>query len=266
MATLVPTYGQGRGARVPGVVAGTDPDAVEQAGAQLFGQRQNNQFQTQRDAAQYGYQRNLAQQQADAEMARQQQQLGFQREQLAQQGALSRAQIEASLAPTRFAQQKFNTVFPWVQGQLGNLMGGGSGGFGYKGAPLPTNRPEISDAPIYSDQQIQANVNAQRAMNDQATASKQQQIQSQMAARGYGSNSPLAAALQNSLAIGNMQTNTANEQDLRYKAAAGNAGQRLEAQKARLAQDLGYLGEETKRGIAGQQQQTALISALLGML
>ena len=243
-----------------------DPDVADRAASELFGQRQNNQFQQQRDSAQYGYQRNLAQQQIDAEAARQAQQAQLQREQMAQQGALSRAQIEASLAPTRFAQQKFNTVFPWVQGQLGGLMAGGGGNFGYRGNPLPSTRPEISDAPVYNEQQIQANVNAQRAQNDQATAAQQKAVSGQMAARGYGANSPLAAALQNSLAIGNLQANTANEQDLRWKAASGNASQRLEAQKARSAQDLGYLGEETKRGIAGQQQQTALISALLGML
>lgn len=244
---------------------GTDPDVAAGGAIQYNLGRQK--FGQQRDLADqgFGHQKALNDQQNAAEMARLGAKLGFDREALAQQGALTRAQIEASLAPTRFAEQKFNTLFPWIQGQMGGLGGSGSGGFGYKGPPLG-QRPEISDAPVYSEQQINQQVNAQRAENDMATAAQQRGVQNKMAGRGFGANSPLSAALQNSLAMSNMATNTANEQDLRWKAASGNAAQRLEAQKARATQDLGYVGEETKRGIAGQQQQTALLSALLGIL
>lgn len=250
-----------------GFVAGpmADPDIGAKLGADYsLGQQQNN-FRRGQPDQQFWHQEALADQQNQAEMARLGAQLGFNREQLAQQGALTRQQIEASLAPTRFAQSKFNTLFPWVQQQMGGMLGGGKGQFGYNGPGLPAP-PPISDAPVYSEQQINQNVNAQRAENDAATVSKQRGVQGQMASRGYGANSPLSMALQNSLSMGNLATNTANERDLRWQAAQGNATQRLEAQKARATQDLGYRGEETKRGIAGTQQQTALMSALLGML
>jgi hypothetical protein len=244
---------------------GWRPENGDQVVGQLALQRQGAGYQKERDAAQFGHQSSLAQQQADAENQRLSSQLGFNREQLAQQGALTRAQIEASLAPTRFAQQKFDAVFPMVQGQLGNLAGQGQSWGGYTGQPAGP-RPEISDAPVYNEQQIQQNVNAQRAQTDAGTATQQRAMGNQMASRGFGSNSPLAMALNNSLMQSGMATNTANEQDLRWKAAAGNASQRLDAQKARATQDLGYLGEETKRGTVNRQQQTALISALLGSL
>lgn len=239
-----------------------NPDAGEQGAWQLYGQQQAADQQRQRDAAQFGFQQNLQRQQADAEAARQAQQLGFQREQLAQQGALSRAQIDASLAPLRFQQQKFQTLLPMAQQAL---QGAGNYFQQYQG-PGFAQRPQISDAPVYSDQMIQQQVNATRAQNDAQTAGQQRGVAQQMAGRGYGSNSPLAAALSNQLAMGNLATNTANEQDLRWKAASGNASQRLEAQKAQAVQALGYEGEQTKRGQIAASQQNAILAALLGAL
>lgn len=258
-------FGSGQGPIRYGWTA--DPDVAEQGGYSLAGGRQQAGFQRQRDASQFGYQRGLAQQQIDAQAAQQAAQLGFGREQLAQQGALGRAQIDASLAPTRFAEQRFNTVFPLVQKQLGAISGGaGSGTAGYQGGGPVGQQPAISDAPVYSQDQIQQQVNATRAQNDQATAGKQRDAAQQMAGRGYGANSPLAMALNNSLGMNNLATNTGAEQDLRFKAASGNASQVLEAQKAKELQFANRQDEDIKRNQIYRNSQNALIASLLGSI
>ncbi len=243
-----------------------DPDIGERGAWEMAQQRQQAENQRRRDAAQFGYQTNLAGQQNAAEAARQAAQLQLGREQLGQQSANQRAQIEASLAPTRFAQTKFNAVFPWVQRTLGSFAGGGWGTAGYQGQGAQGQQPAISDAPVYSQGQVQQQVNAGRAQNDAATADRQRALSQRMAGRGFGTNSPLAMALSNSLFQGNLATNTGAEQDLRWKAAQGNASQVLEAQKARETQYASRQDEDIRRNQVVRNQQSALLASLLGSL
>lgn len=164
---------------------------------------------------------------------------------LANQANIARMQTEAGKLPTLLKQARWNQVFPWVQGQLNNL---GNWNSGYQGAGQQGQQPAISDAPIYSQQLIEQQVNQTRATNDQATAQRQAKLGQDLAGRGFGSRSPLAMMMGEAMQMQNLAGNTQAEQGLRWDAAGGNAKHVLEAQKAREAQFANRQQEEIERG------------------
>lgn len=244
---------------------------VAQSNAQTAGQmnlgRLNNQFQQQRDQSQFGYQRQLqadqlAQRDRDAQLNAELQRQGY-----ANQQSIAQMQAEASKYPHLLKEKRFNQLFPMVQNVLGG-QGGMAGMFGSAGGPAYTGQgqvgqqPFISDAPVYDNQQIQEQVNAQRAQGDAALAGKQRQMQQSMAGRGFGSRSPIAMAMSNALFGQNLAANTANESQLRFDAAGANAKQRLEGQQARERQFASRQQEEIERN----KTRSGIISSLFGSL
>jgi len=143
-------------------------------------------------------------------------------------------------------QQRFQALFPYFTKAISGT-GGGPGG------PLPT----ISAGPIWNQEMVQQQVNASRANTDAATASRGREAAQSLSGRGFGSNSPLLAALQGSFGRQGMAQNAESERNIRFGAAEGNAAQLLKSQTARSDQELG------SRKIQADQI-SALLSALAG--
>lgn len=171
------------------------------------------------------------------------------------------ARIAAGIAPG-LQQARFNAVFPYLQSQIGQL---GPGGALTPGGTSPPGQ-KISTAPVYSNDMIQQQVNAQRASNDRGMAQQQLGAQTHASGAGFGANSPLVAALQQSAANANLGANTSNEREIRLGSAAANSKQVLAAQQAREVQRANISQEDIARRTPYIQQQTALMASLAGLV
>lgn len=177
------------------------------------------------------------------------------------QEKIAQIQADASKFPYQLRDQHFKALFPMLQQGFG-AMGGGP--FTAGGASGPG--PAISAGPVWNPQQIQQRVNASRAQTDAATASQQKQAGEAAAGRGFSAMSPLTMALQGQVAGQGMATNAANENQIRWDAAGGNAKQTLEGQKAREGQFAARQDEDIRRRQPWFQSQNALLAALGGMI
>lgn len=225
--------------------------------------------------AMQGYQRRQTDQQNNAFQGGQlDKQLGFQREQsindnaLRQQGynnqlQIAQTQADASKYPSMMQQRRFDTVFPYLSKELG---GQGNSGYGYQGKGQVGDQPNISDAPVYNEQQIQQQVNSQRAGNDASAATQQRNMRQQMSARGYGGNSPLAMELGMGIQNQNLQANTDTERQLRFDAAGANSKQVLGAQTQKETQFANRQQEDIERNKVYQSRYNALLAALSGLV
>lgn len=181
-----------------------------------------------------------------------------------QQGDTQRARIgaRASTLGDRLGQQRFDAVFPWMQGQMGQI---GNAMLSPVGGQSPPS-PEIGVGPVWNDGQVQQQVNAARASNDRQTATNMQTMQKKMAGRGFGANSPLAQALGAGMQNQNLASNMDASRGIRWDAAEGNAKQTLASQQAREAQFASRQDEDIARRRNQLQQYSALMSALTGLV
>lgn len=167
---------------------------------------------------------------------RQQYSTDYDQTRTAREGMANSRQIaNINQTPARLAHQRWKTVFPWMQQQFGSLMGGGTGG---PTAPGGTGgqQPQINTGPVWGQQQIQQQVNAAQGRNNAALAGQQQAMNSNMAARGFGGNSPLAQALGTQM---QMQTNAMNStaaREIPWQSAQANAQHLLGTQQAAESQ------------------------------
>lgn len=148
-----------------------------------------------------------------------------------------------------------------VMGMLGGMANanpfqiGGSSGTG----------PGISVGGVYNPQQIEQQVNAARAGNDQSAATQQRNFANEAAGRGFASGSPLIAAMNQQIAGANMATNADAERNIRQTAAGQNAEQTLKSQQAAESQYASRQQEQIQRQQPYWQRQNALIAALAGL-
>lgn len=176
---------------------------------------------------------------------------------------IQQAQIgaDASKYPATLAMQRFNEVFPFIKGQLGGLSGtlGGAlaGGGGASGMG-----PNIKVGGVWNPQQIQQQVNATRAQNDQSMHSQMNQNAAKVSGEGYGSNSPLLMALQGQSQGQNLATNTQAEQTLRTTAAGQNQQALLASQQARANQ----YNQQQQAALTARGQTLGTYNALLSSL
>lgn len=149
-------------------------------------------------------------------------------------------------------QKRFNTVFGAISPFLSALNGSSTAG------QFAGSGPAISAGPVWNPQQIQQQVNASRANTDTQTASQGRQASQSLAGRGFGSNSPLLAALQGNFAMAGAAQNADAERGIRLDSATNNAKQLLASQTARSDQDIGLKKIKT-------DQLSALLQALGGL-
>lgn len=181
--------------------------------------------------------------------------------QLASQEKVAQIGADASKFPAQMQQDRFNQVFPWLQGQLGSLQSQ----MATAGGQSPKS-PEITVGGVYNPQQIQQQVNATRAQGDQAMNSTIRQNTQQNAGKGFGSNSPLLQALNGQARASNLGTNTMAEQQFRNQAAQANAGHVLQTQQAREGQFASRQNEDIERRKPYWSTMNSLIGALGGLV
>lgn len=150
-----------------------------------------------------------------------------------------------------------NARLSWVQSLLPGLMGSFSQ-VGGQARP----QPDFTPSPVYTDQQMQQQVNAARGMNDARTATQQRLMSQQFAGRGIGAFSPAQQAMSRSLAMGNMRANAEAEREIPFQAAQANAdsmfrGNQLQQQMWKDYEDM---------DIARRQNQLTGITSLLRLL
>src|SRR5262245_962930 len=209
---------------------GIDPDVAFSAPYQALARQREAEAQRRFQSGMFGQEANLRRELAEKQFGYQSSLAG---QEDANRIAVANIAAEASKYPHLLRQQRWNTLFPYMQRDLQEAQSGQAFAAygGLKGDPGP--RPYISDAPVYSDQMIQERVNAQRSASDAALQSRQAQTARQMAGRGYGARSPLAMALSEAAYGQNLAGNTAAEQQMRLEAAKANAEQVLKAQGLR---------------------------------
>lgn len=177
----------------------------------------------------------------------------------------------ADIMNAQLKRDLFNQLFGTGGGGDGASAGGGgtpqstfTGNVNFADAlaQVQQGAPQIGAQPVLTEQQIQERVNQMRARNDLSTSGIVQRLQDQLAGAGFGGNSPLLQQLATQAQFQNLATTAANENDLRYNAAQGNASHLLAAQQAAAAADNQQRGFATD--LASQRNQ--LIAALLGAL
>ena len=141
-----------------------------------------------------------------------------------------------------------------VSGALGGALNAGTG--------VPAGGPNIQVGGVYNPQQIQQQVNATRAQNDQSTATQMNTNAAQTSGRGFGSNSPLLAALQGQAQGQNLATNTQAEQTLRTTAAQQNQQALLASQQAKANQ----YNQQVQQQLTARGQTLGTYNALLSSL
>lgn len=188
-----------------------------------------------------------------------------------------------------------NKLLPMAQGGFGGSGGGGLAQGQLAAAPnYPTGNvqaPHISGGPIWGQQAINQNINANNAKVDQATATGQQNQAGQLAGQGFGARSPLTRALEqmgNQSAMGQKAdysrqfTQTAQEQNRNFGLQADTAN--ANAQNQANQTNLGYanvaqnqygtlqnaLNQQLAAAQSGRNAQTSvqgsLAQALLGLV
>lgn len=206
---------------------------------------------------------------------------------IAAQGAQSLKQVEAqgnearkTAAQAEAARQgRFNTLLPMFQG----AMGGGNFNIGGQGIDVPKPQfggPHIQGGPLWTQQGIQQNLNANRAMIDRSTATMNRDTQNQAAGRGFGARSPTTMALQNQAnmsALGQKADYTrqflpqARQANAQFGLQAANAQQNQFAQNqnAMLGYGQNLLSNQANQIRAqgqNQQFQSSLLGALGGLM
>lgn len=102
--------------------------------------------------------------------------------------------------------------------------------------PTPTPAPPITAAPVYSDQDLQNQVNQQRAFAAKSLATQQKQMADTASQHGFGAYSPGVQQLQQNAASQSLANELSNEQNLRFGVRQANASQLLAGQQAQSQQ------------------------------
>lgn len=159
-------------------------------------------------------------------------------------------------------QNRFNQVFPWLQGQIGAM---GQGGLATAGGQSGAS-PEITVGNIWNPNQVQQQVNASRATTDQSTANRMKSVGQDAGMRGFGSNSPLLQALQGQAFASGLGTNVSNEREIRQNAGQQNAEHLATTQGMRETQHATRMKEEIERAKPYWATMNSLIGALSGLV
>jgi len=181
---------------------------------------------------------------------------------------LREAQIQANAATAgvRAQQNRFKQIFPLIKSQLSGAFGGGLGGGAATAGGSSGSGPAINANPIFSGSQIQQQVNAATAANDQRAQTQARLAREQTAGHGFGAQSPLARALEMGAQNQAMAANTANEREIRLGATGRNAAHVLDAQRAQEEQYASRMREDIERRKPYFQQQQNMLAVLAGLV
>lgn len=173
-------------------------------------------------------------------------------------------QLQLGMAPIDFAKEKFNTVMPLIQGLLGGGGGGGGSSPGALGAFGAV--PQVSAGGIYSSKDMQNQVNAQQAKNAQQETAQNRQASAETAGQGFGTRSPLLAALQQGFAMNRQAQDATASREIPLQYQQANADN---IQKGQMANQQAALQGQANQVAAANSQRTyttGLLGALAGLL
>ncbi len=193
----------------------------------------------------------------------------FQQDELSTQENIARmnagpawARAFADSAAATMKDNRARDIFSWLKGQFG--AGGAAGGAGgLEGGAAA--QPQITAGPVWGPQQVQEQVNAARSGIDARTGTQMRQARQSTAGRGFGSNSPLLAALEAGIQGRGMAQGSDAERGIRWDSAQGNAAQMLKGQTAQEAQFAARRQEEIERQRNQLSTMNALIQAMSGL-
>jgi len=176
--------------------------------------------------------------------------------------AQGRYAVDQNLAFQRQQQadknNRFNTIWGSIQGQLGGL----NQSVGGQSPPSPP----MGGGQIWGAQDIQQNLNANRASTDRQVATQNANMQGSLAGRGFGSRSPLAAALETQTAMSGMGQKADYARQFVPQARQQNANYGLQVGQAREQQFANRQNEDIERRRTTVGQQTSLLNALAGLV
>jgi hypothetical protein len=161
--------------------------------------------------------------------------------------------LQASLAPTNFARDKFNTILPLLQDGISEYGSNGSNGRLVGGQNVA---PQPMGAPVYSDGQVQQQVNAGTQMRDNSQSA---------AAHGFGPNSPLLMSLNNQVQGQAAATGADQERQTRFDAAGANAKQALGYDTLGVQQANNANQNDIERRKVTGQNKSQLLAILAGL-
>lgn len=170
-------------------------------------------------------------------------------------------QQQLGMAPWAFKDQVFNTVSPLLKGLMGQAQGQ-AGLVGGQNGPSP----QIDAGPVWSPQMIDQQVNAAKAGTAQKAQTQMTANQRNTAASGFGSRSPLLAALNSGVGMQAQAAGTDAERNIRFGAAQGNAQQVLAGQQAQEGQWRDQQDADIRRRQANHQYVTSIAGLLAGMM
>jgi hypothetical protein len=166
-------------------------------------------------------------------------------------------QYNASVLPANQKMERYNATVPYFQNTFAAM----------NQEARPVGRaPGITVGGVYDEGQIQQQVNAARAGNDQKTGGDVSRMRADVGGRGFGSNSPLALALESNMHSQNLAANTSSERETRMGAAKMNSDQLLASQTAAEGQYSSRQQEEIERKKAHQSALGTWLGAFGSMV
>lgn len=187
--------------------------------------------------------------------------------------------LQAAQLPWQYKRDIFGQVFPLVQQAAGGFgQQGGQGALANFQSALQlvggqnSALPGLPPSAVFTPEQTQQRVNAQAAQNEAAAATQRQRAAEDTAARGFGSRSPLLAALNAQIDTSTAAANSDFARQAGLDAAQANAQQGLQVgalanQQFQLANDADIRRRQAAGSYVQGNQQNALqlIAALAGL-
>lgn len=151
-------------------------------------------------------------------------------------------------------QQERNNLLPFLQGQMMNAASRRGpnlpsfGNFMSRVGGQARLGPQASTGPIWNEDQIQQRVNAARALTDAQRDTTINKTKQSLGQKGYATaNSPLLMQLGEQQRGMAMMANAANENNLRWQSALGNAEYMQKGQIANQQAWANYMNDDRER-------------------
>lgn len=151
---------------------------------------------------------------------------------------------------------RFGQVMPYLTGGLASAAGAGGSAIG--------QQTPITQGPVWTQQQIQQQVNNMTAGNNAQLGTQNKQAAQSLGGRGLGSNSPLLNAITGQNQMQNLLANTQGAQQINWNAAQGNAQQVLADQTQQEKNWSDLQNQDIGRRQINQSGMNAILAAMAG--
>lgn len=241
---------------------GSDPNTQQAYNSQA--RYQQNQYQQDQAAQQAALQKQLADQQNAANLAAQREasaaNAAQQQAQIAEAQRQQQAQLDYQRSVDAYKQAQFNQVYGMLNGQAAALNAN------MPGAPGSAQQPQIYGGPMWTQTEINQNLNANAAASNRQTETTVNNQRSQLAGRGFGSRSPLGMALENQTRLGAMGQQADFARQFQQDTRRANVSHALDTQQAQEKQFSNRNQEANQRYNTQAQASSSLYNALANLI